>query len=348
MLNSEMAFGIKEVCDVAFYEVGTVVIGANGSVVGNPLLILDTLKVSNLENTAENSDARGGRGNAPLISWDYGREINVALQDAILSEDSLALMFENNVVDADNVIHINANTFPGVYTIVGKTYARDVNTGKDSIFTWYIPKAKVNSEVTLTMEAEGEPTIFDMNLRVLRDSDGTMVKMFRDDSRSDYNILAEFTGQKVEYTVAWNVNGTITTETYWTGDMPSFKGNTSRPTENGVEYTFIGWSPAISIVTGDVTYTAQYSEKRQYTITWKVEDKTYTSKHWTGEMPTFPESDSVLTKPEDTANELRYEFDGWSPALSVVTGDKTYTATFKAISTKIEKLSKPNIRIEEV
>ena len=173
-------FGIKEVADVGFYEVGTVSVDENGAVTaGTPLFVLDTLKVSTIENTAEQADAKGGKGNAPLIIWDYGREITITLQDAVLTQETLSMMFEGNAKEADNEIVISANTFPGTYSVVGKTFARDIN-GKDSLFTWYVPKAKVNSEVTLTMEAEGDPTVFDMNLRVLRDSDGTMVKLIRD------------------------------------------------------------------------------------------------------------------------------------------------------------------------
>lgn len=176
-------FGIKEVADVGFYEVGTVTVDTQTGAVtaGTPLFVLDTLKVSTIENTAEQADAKGGKGNAPLIIWDYGREINITLQDAVLTQETLSMMFEGNAKDSSNEIVISANTFPGTYSIVGKTFARGMD-GKDSLFTWYVPKAKVNSEVTLTMEAEGDPTVFDMNLRVLRDSDGTMVKLIRDTS----------------------------------------------------------------------------------------------------------------------------------------------------------------------
>ena len=66
-------FGIKEVADVTFYKIGT-----NGAK-GDAVLFLDTLKVSNIEFTAEQAEARGGKGNAPLIIWDYGREANVTL-----------------------------------------------------------------------------------------------------------------------------------------------------------------------------------------------------------------------------------------------------------------------------
>ena len=160
-------FGIKEVADVGFYAVGDVKV-ENGEVTATnaPVLKFDTLKVSTIEMTAESSEARGGKGNPALISWDYGREITVNLEDALLSMDTLSHLFEGKA-NEDDVITINANKFPGTYAIVGVTYARDED-GKDNLFYFYIPKAKIQSETTLTMEAEGDPTVFNMSLKVLR------------------------------------------------------------------------------------------------------------------------------------------------------------------------------------
>lgn len=169
-------FGIKEVADVAFYNVGKVEVSDTGIITAeeNPVLTFDTLKVSTLEMTAEQAEARGGKGNPPLIIWDYGREVNVTLEDAVLSMDCLQAMFGDT--DGNDVITINANKFPGVYAVVGQTYARDIN-GVDHLFTFYIPKAKIQSENTITMEAEGDPTVFNMSLRVLRGNDnGDMVQ----------------------------------------------------------------------------------------------------------------------------------------------------------------------------
>lgn len=55
---------IKEVADVTFYN-----INSDGSI-GVPVLYLDTLKVSTIEQTAETADARGGKGNPKLVTWD--------------------------------------------------------------------------------------------------------------------------------------------------------------------------------------------------------------------------------------------------------------------------------------
>jgi hypothetical protein len=176
MAQFNKKFGIKEVADVGFYKVGTVSVSESGviSATAAPVLTFDTLKVSTLEMTAEQAEARGGKGNPPLIIWDYGREVNVTLEDAVLSMGCLEAMFGDN--SGDNVITINANKFPGVYAVVGQTYARDID-GVDHLFTFYIPKAKIQSENTITMEAEGDPTVFNMSLRVLRGNDqGDMVQ----------------------------------------------------------------------------------------------------------------------------------------------------------------------------
>lgn len=177
--NALTRFGIKEVADVKFYNINA----TTGEKDGDAVLILDTLKVSNIESTAETAEARGGKGNAPLIIWDYGREITVTLEDALLSMETLALLFEGDLEPSGtgkNQIVINANTFPGVYYVEGKTFARNEVDGKDHIFTFTIPKAKVQSETTLTMEAEGDPTVFNMTLRVLRNKAGQMMTLERD------------------------------------------------------------------------------------------------------------------------------------------------------------------------
>ena len=257
-------YGIKEVADVTFYG-----INSNGTV-GRPVLYLDTLKVSTIEQTAEQADARGGKGNPKLITWDYGKEINVTLEDALFSAKSMAIMFGNGgtnavtdlrktfvisvlqdltssecqtmigvsglktlynqkkisgfIVDGDDIycemggnnrakvsqytvvtekgvkltasetvtakagekmfvtfnyqivgqkIEVSANTFPGTYYITGDTYARSSVSGEDEFFQFIIKKAKVTSENTITLEAEGDPSTFSMNLTVLRPDDGS-------------------------------------------------------------------------------------------------------------------------------------------------------------------------------
>jgi len=242
MANILSRYGIKEVADVTFYEIG------EDGLPTNPALYLDTLKVSTIEQTAEEANSNGGKGNPPLIIWDYGKEITVTLEDALFSAKSLAIMFGNGKVadftsayimkteqfiattagasgfnttyvgpdgkaytklspkfyDVDgvataetelvkgttyfcsynldasgSVIEISANSFPGTYYVTGDTYARSETTGKDEFFQYVIPKAKVQSENTITLEADGDPSVFNMNLRVLRPRDGVMMKLVK-------------------------------------------------------------------------------------------------------------------------------------------------------------------------
>ena len=85
-------YGIKEVADVTFYD-----LNSDGTP-KHPVLYLDTLKVTTIEQTAEETEARGGKGNAALIAWDYGKEINVSIEDALFSAKSMAIMFGNGSV----------------------------------------------------------------------------------------------------------------------------------------------------------------------------------------------------------------------------------------------------------
>ena len=107
MANILDRYGIKEVADVTFYEIGD-----NGQA-GAPVLYLDTLKVSTIEQTAENTSARGGKGNPELIMWDYGKEINVTLEDALFSAKSMAIMFGNGKVDGEIEDILRTITFIG-------------------------------------------------------------------------------------------------------------------------------------------------------------------------------------------------------------------------------------------
>lgn len=226
-----------------------------------PVLYLDTLKVSTLEQTAEEVYATGGKGNANLIGWDYGKEITLNLEDALFTPASMSAMigaYEGNdfrkgvkdvktldrftkvtakrsfIVPAGNMngtpteadkvaqavfydpktmepypdgtpiaegeifykftrsvaydgeslghmIEISADKFPGTYKIVGDTYARAKDTGEDQRFQFVIPQAKMGTEWSLTLEADGDPVVFDMTMTVLRPDDGVMVKFIQYD-----------------------------------------------------------------------------------------------------------------------------------------------------------------------
>ena len=92
-------YGIKEVADVTIYSIHKKEDGS-GDVYYVPALYLDTLKVTTVEKTAENTWAQGGLGNSRLISWDYGKTINLTLEDALCTPASLGLCW-GGVLSAD-------------------------------------------------------------------------------------------------------------------------------------------------------------------------------------------------------------------------------------------------------
>lgn len=231
-------YGIKEVADVTFYK-----IKEDGSI-GAPVLYLDSLKVSTLEQTGDIVYAQGGKGNSRLIAWDTDKAVTVTLEDALFSPKSMAIMFgdkdgtvdtttsktlkktivvtgseaaastinyinnagaeatvasascsfydatgsliswaaasaESKVfvtfdVTAKNAktIEISPTKFPGTYYITGDTYARNETTGNDECFQFIIHKGKITSENTITMEADGDPSTFSMNVECLRATKG--------------------------------------------------------------------------------------------------------------------------------------------------------------------------------
>ena len=97
-------------------------------------------------------------------------------------------IFWDVIVDAETEsedaveVTISPDTFPGTYKVVGDTLIRSEKTGRDEPFQFIINKAKVQSNVTLTLQAEGDPSTFEMTLNVLRDGQ-EMMKLVR------YNVL---------------------------------------------------------------------------------------------------------------------------------------------------------------
>ena len=288
-------YGIKEVANVYFEALENADDGS-GIQKGDIVLYLDTLKVSTIETTAENVSAQGGWGNPKLVTWDYGKDINVTLEDAVISWEEMRILMgaqmnkstetkkvkirknaqveietaddwalaslkaeedaenagltvkgkhnlpaetpaqfrwvdmtrglrgnQQNFVEkapvagtdydtveestgkfldakgnyvtfkvrifwedettqeAENATElvISPDRYPGTYRVIGDSLIRSEKTGMDEAFQFVINKAKMLSEVTLTMQAEGDPSTFNMTLNVLRDEDGNMMRLVK-------------------------------------------------------------------------------------------------------------------------------------------------------------------------
>ena len=250
-------FGVKEVCDVTFYDMNDL-----------PILYLDTLKLTNLTNEAERTYVRGGRSNSVLMAFDYNRTATFEISDALLNPKTVSLQsgvelstttqnihkrevltaqtgaggtgvvlvlsetptdtvriyaspngYEHEgvaqtvepasvVVDTngdstvtptgavvgdkyvvyylfasgDNteMMTIRSDAFSGTYKIVGDTVVTNYETKEIESFQIIIHSARINSAFEITMEAEGDPSVFDMSIDVMKpEGHSRMIEMIK-------------------------------------------------------------------------------------------------------------------------------------------------------------------------
>ena len=154
------------------------------------------------------------------------------------------------------------------------------------------------------------------------------------DATGDNNLYAVW--QVKTYTVTWvnwdNKELEKDADVLY-GAMPKYDGK--EPTKAGnaqYSYKFTGWNPAVSPVTGDVTYKAQFEAvTNKYTVTWVNWDDKELEKDEDVPYGADPEYDGdTPTKAADA--QYSYKFTGWNPAVSPVTGDVTYKAQFEAVT----------------
>ena len=111
--------------------------------------------------------------------------------------------------------------------------------------------------------------------------------------------------------------------------MPSYDGSTpAKPATDEATYTFAGWTPEVAAVTGDVVYTATFdSSTNTYTVIWANWDGTVLETDYEVPYGAAPSYDgSTPVRPADA--QYIYTFNGWTPAVSAVTGNVTYTAVY--------------------
>lgn len=138
------------------------------------------------------------------------------------------------------------------------------------------------------------------------------------------------------YTVTWKSGSTVLEVDYNVpmGTIPTYNGATpTKAADAQYSYNFSGWSPAVTEVMADVTYSAVFTEvTNSYKVVWKNGDailETDTNVPY-GTMPAY----NGATPTKASNEQYSYTFSGWSPEVSVVTGDVTYQAQFTS-STRI-------------
>lgn len=130
------------------------------------------------------------------------------------------------------------------------------------------------------------------------------------------------------YTVVFRYeDGSIfATQTYRHGET-IVPPDSARTPDAMYTYTFKKWDKTMTTATENAEYTAIYEKTlRSYTVRFENYDGTLLSEksyHY-GETVTIPADPT-----RESSAEYSYVFNGWSPAVTAVSGDATYRATFK-------------------
>ena len=148
----------------------------------------------------------------------------------------------------------------------------------------------------------------------------------------DISYMPTFTAIPNQYTVIFrNYNGKeLQRKKVDYGTIPEYEGDEpSRPATNSYTWAFEGWTPELTAVIGDATYTAVYTKvMNTYTILFYDEDGITLLDEVTVEHGQKPTTSVIPTKEAD--EEYRYTFAGWSPKIAKATSDAEYTATYMA------------------
>lgn len=151
---------------------------------------------------------------------------------------------------------------------------------------------------------------------------------------ADQDYVAQFTETLRSYTITFkNEDGTtLQSGLVAYGTTPTYTGATPTKAQDAqYTYTFAGWDSEIVAVNGEKTYTATFTPNlRSYTITFKNYDGTVLQTLDAVDYGTTPVyTGATPTKASDT--DYNYVWDGWTPTISVVTGEATYEAHFNAV-----------------
>lgn len=157
----------------------------------------------------------------------------------------------------------------------------------------------------------------------------------------DAAYTAQFTANKRSYEITWlNDDGTeLKKETLEYGTMPSYGGIPEKSATDKYTYTFAGWDKEVKEVTGNAEYKATYNSViNKYTVIWQNEDKTELEREDVeyGKVPVYGGS----TPTKEGNAEFTYTFSGWTPAVSEVTGNVTYTAVYTETRNKYDVIWK--------
>lgn len=146
--------------------------------------------------------------------------------------------------------------------------------------------------------------------------------------RENTIYTAQYSFTFIEYGVQFfNEGELISSKTYHFNDKIVKPATPVKESTEQYDYVFDKWSVDTDLCTGNLKFYAIYKEVlRSYDITWNVNGNNIVVKYNYGETPSY---EGNLEK-KDTYKTY-FEFTGWSPEITTVTKDATYTAIFEEL-----------------
>lgn len=258
----------------------------------------------------------------------------------------------------------------GSTIVIPENPTRESENAKDYTwkFTGWNPKVSETATKDVTYQAQYEKEFVDYNIKFVNWNDevisektdyhyGDTVTPPKNPTRESENVkeytwkfsgwtpeIEKVTGDAIykatyekkyiQYTVRFidYDDSEIASGIYHYGDTVTPPADPVRDGDSEYTYTFAGWDPTITTVTGNTTYKATYKAtpvpKPQYTITFQ---------DWDGEIISQEvyEEGSTIVVPESpnrpADSNFTYAFAGWSPDVSTTAmSDATYMATYTA------------------
>jgi len=299
------------------------------------------------------------RGWKPYLAEVTGNVTYVAVFDSIINKYAVA--FHNS---DHSLLQMDSLEYGAMPNYVGTIPIRESSAEYSYSFRGWTPiLSPIAGNVTYTAQYD---SIVNRYVVIFRDEDSTLLQI----DTLLYGVLPEYRGttpsklataQYSYHFAGWNnaitsvVGDAFYTATYTSvikkyvvtfvdeggevlqrdtldyGSTPVYRGE--EPSKVGTaeyNYVFTGWNPAITEVTGDVTYMAMFdSIVNTYIITFINDDNSIfqidTLEY--GTMPVYRGAEPQ--KPSD--GNYTYTFNGWQPEITSVVSDATYVATYEAI-----------------
>ena len=228
------------------------------------------------------------------------------------SDRIYASSYNSTVTVNGNFVHEGTNTKATSDNIGGKTLvpAKTVTVGEVNGGTVVLNGADsgslfgIGSTVTLTVTPDRGYVVTSVkyNSNEIEPEGGVYSFVM---PAENVTVSAEFENR---YMITWidGNDNTLKTDLVEYGTTPTYDGETPTKTDDTkYSYTFIGWSPEITSVTGDQTYTAQFSKTpKSYNVTYKVDGEVY------GEIDTVAYGTTLTARAIPEAR-TGYTFSGW-------------------------------------